>query len=125
MLRPFRDYVGFEHVLGGAITFIHPVSGNVYATACEKKDSVHQDLVVYRMRYNGPNQFEEIKRYRGGIDAVAQFTMGTAMIDIHGALWVGLAATPLNDPHKTATGFQGLWDWIPNIDVPYGSGIAP
>lgn len=124
--QPLTDYTGYEHVLGGQITFVHPVTGNVYATACEKHDGIHQDLSIYRMRSGVlPPKWELVKRYRGGIDAVGQFTMGSAMINTYGALMVSYSCVPLNDATRTKTGFQAMWDWIPvnnndPVDEPWG-----
>lgn len=116
-LQPIIDYSGYEHCLGAVPTFVHP-NGNLYLVACEKHSGIYQDFSIYRMR-PGIVKWELVKRYEGGKDAVSQFTQGGAIIDPYGALIPATACVPKNDPTRTKTGFQNMWDWIPGIDEPY------
>lgn len=119
-LRPFIDYSGYEHCLGADIAFIHPKNGNVYAIACEKRNGVGQDISIYRMRFGGPIHWELVKRYVGGVDAVGQFAAPAGLkIDRFGAMFVALTCQLPNDPGRTKTGFQNVWDWVPNVDEAY------
>ena len=111
------NYSGYQHVLEAGITFVHPGNGTLYACACEKHSpGTAQDLSVYRLRPEA-SAWELVKRYTGTVDAVSQFTMGSAVIDQSGALVVATACALKSDPNRTTTGFQAVWDRVPNVDA--------
>jgi len=122
-LQAVIDYSGYDHVLWCGVTFVHPVSGNLYLVACEKDDSVHQNLSIYRMT-PGIVKWELIKRYIGNEDAQSVFHYGAAIIDRYGALIVGTTCWPKNMPKVTGTGFVAAWDWIPGVDLPWDDDTA-
>ncbi len=118
-MQPIANYSGYHHVLEAGITFVHPTNGTLYACACEKHSTgTAQDLSIYRLR-PGAAAWELVKRYTGTVDAMSQFTMGSAVIDQHGALVVACACALKTDPSRTATGFQAVWDRVPNVDAPW------
>jgi hypothetical protein len=126
LFTPLINYAGMEHVLNAMPCFVHP-NGNRYGIAIEKRGGVTQNLSVYRMR-NGTTAREHVHTYTGGVDSVAQIAAGGCIIRPDGALEVWAAATPVQSPNVTKTGFVGgFWEPIPNVDDPYtlgGSGVT-
>ncbi len=119
-LQPLRNYSSphTEHVLQAGACFIH-CNGNVYACANEKLGSgSNQDFVIYRSPGGGAG-FTEVKRYRGGIDSLSQFTDGSIIIDKTGGMYVAVSTTLAGSP--TTTGFEGVWEYIPGFDAACGT----
>jgi hypothetical protein len=120
-IQPIADYTNVEHCLGAALMFVHPLTGNIYSASCEKKSS-GQDVVIRRMPPNLPARWEEIRRYRGGIDAVGAFGMGGATINRQGVLVTTFICQPRDHPLYKPDGFpkfQSCWDWEAGVDDPW------
>lgn len=116
--QPFINYTGYEHILMAGACFVHPKNGNVYFTACEQQQGVHQNLSVYRI-VGGSNTPELVRRYLGTVDSQAQITYGSAVIGQGGALLVATSLIIPGVPKVTKTGFQGCWIREPNVDEPW------
>lgn len=115
---PLTNYTGYQHILMAGATFVHPGNGNVYFSACEQQNGVHQNLSIYRIR-GGSITPELVKRYLGTVDSQAQFTYGSAVIGPGGNMWVATSLIIPNAPKVTATGFQGSFILEQGIDDPY------
>lgn len=115
------NYQGHEHVLNGVPCFVHPGNGNSYGIDIDKVGGLQQNLNVYRTR-PGSTARELVRRYVGGADSAAQIAAGGCVILQDGSLEVWASAVPPSQPNVTKTGFQGVWDRIPNVDAPWSSG---
>lgn len=113
--QPLADYKNYEHILMAGACFVHPKNGNVYFTACEQQQGVHQNLSVYRI-VGGSNTPELVRRYLGTVDSQAQITYGSAVIGHGGALLVATSLIIPGVPKVTKTGFVGCWIREPNVD---------
>jgi hypothetical protein len=122
--QPLTNYAGYEHVLNAAPCCIHPINGNLYGCAVEKQSGIRQNLSIYRVR-PGAHVRELVKRYVGGVDSLAQIAQGGCVIHQDGSLEVWASAIPPSAPNVTKTGFQGVWDRIPDVDEPWSLGSAP
>jgi len=122
---PFRDYTGYKHVLEAGIGCVHPLNGNVYYWACEKKDDGgKQNLAIYR-ELGGSLEWQHVVSFKGTIDAQGAITPGGMAIGQGGALLVATSLQPIGvayDQTKT-TGFQGVRCRIPGIDAPWSMGL--
>src|SRR4051812_43202068 len=88
MPEVIQQTIKAEHILGAAIMFVHPTTGNRYYGVCEKQGGTDQNFVVYR-RKPGQVDFEFVAQLDGaGLDADAFITMGGAVITFDGSLEV-------------------------------------
>ena len=122
--QPLVNYSGYEHVLNALPTFVHPTNGNLYGVAIEKQGGTRQNLSVYRVR-PGSHTCELVKRWVGGIDSKAQIAAGGCVILQDGSLEVWASAVPVVIPPVTKTGFEGVWDRVPNVDEPWSGTSTP
>jgi len=122
--QPLVNYAGYEHVLNALPTFVHPTNGNLYGVAIEKQGGTRQNLSVYRVR-PGSHTCELVKRWVGGIDSKAQIAAGGCVILQDGSLEVWASAVPVIIPPVTKTGFEGVWDRVPNVDEPWSGTSTP
>ena len=122
--QPLVHYAGYEHVLNAVPCFVHPGNGTLYGCAIEKQSGVRQNLSIYRVR-PGSLSRELVKRYVGGVDSVAQIAAGGCVIHQDGSMEVWASAVPPTQPNVTKTGFQGVWDRIPDVDAPWALTSAP
>jgi hypothetical protein len=127
-LQPIADYTGYYNCPGAGIAFVHPVTGNLYCWASEKRSTAgaSQDLSIYRMTPGVlPATWELVKRYTGGVDAAGLITPVAGMkIDRYGALIVTFACVPKGGTQITTTGYVNVWDWIPGVDLPWDDDTA-
>ena len=115
------NYSGYQHVLRRESRLCIRERHAVRLRVREAQPGTAQDLSIYRLR-PGASAWELVKRYTGTVDAVSQFTMGNAVIDQSGALVVASACALKSDPpNRTATGFQAVWDRVPNVDAPWSA----
>lgn len=122
--QPLINYAGYEHCLNAMPCFVHPLNGNLYGCAIEKQSGLRQNLSIYRVR-PGSSSRELVKRYIGGVDSLAQIAAGGCVIHQDGSMEVWASAVPPTQPNVTKTGFQGVWDRIPDVDDPWSLSNAP
>ncbi len=108
-----------EHILGAAIMFVHPTTGNRYYGVCEKQGGTDQNFVVYR-RKPGQATFEFVAQLDGaGLDADAFITMGGAVITMDGSLEIWASGQPKGQPDASGTGFDAIGKVVPGVDEPW------
>ncbi len=116
--QPIANYAGYNHILSTGSHWTHPTNGNTYACVCEQRKGAQQNLVVYRMSPGAP-QWELVKRFLGTVDSSGHITIGGASIEPDGSLLVTTSLIIPGAQQVTATGFQGCWIRVANVDTPY------